>query len=166
MPLSERQSDDIKPMHMFADTMAHRSLQDQVSSIVKPLIPPDAEERVTRAFRQWNQIIREHIRNETALKLLQEAVALEDRLAYDEPSVWFIPVRESLGGVLLRAGNYAEAERVFRADLERNKRNGRSLFGLLETLKAQKKTEAARAVQKEFEAAWKNADTKLTVAEL
>jgi hypothetical protein len=75
-------------------------------------------------------------------------------------------VRETLGGVLLRAGNYAEAERVFRADLERNKRNGRSLFGLLETLKAQKKTEAVSAVQKEFEAAWKNADTKLTVAEL
>jgi tetratricopeptide (TPR) repeat protein len=103
---------------------------------------------------------------ETALNLLQEAVTLEDQFAYDEPPVWFIPVRESLGAVLLRAGNYGEAERVFRADLERNKRNGRSLFGLFETLKAQKKTEAARAVQKEFAAAWKNADTKLTVAEL
>jgi len=104
--------------------------------------------------------------NEEAIKLLQEAVALEDQFAYDEPPIWFLPVRESLGGVLLRNGKPAEAEQVFRADLERNKRNGRSLFGLMEALKAQKKTAAVGAVQKEFEAAWKNADTKLTVAEL
>jgi len=104
--------------------------------------------------------------NETAIKLLQEAVTLEDQLAYDEPPIWFMPVRESLGGVLLRSGKYTEAERVFRGDLERNKRNGRSLFGLLEALKAQKKTEGLSAVQKEFAAAWKNADTKLTVADL
>jgi hypothetical protein len=33
------------------------------------LIPPDSEKRVVRAVKQWNLIIREHIRNETALKL-------------------------------------------------------------------------------------------------
>lgn len=33
------------------------------------MIPPDAEERVHRAFKQWNQIVRDHIRSETALKL-------------------------------------------------------------------------------------------------
>jgi hypothetical protein len=72
-------------------------------------------------------------------------------------------VRESLGGFLLRSGNYAEAERVFRADLERNKHGGRSLFGLMESLKAQKQTSDATVIQKEFAAAWKNADTKLNV---
>ena len=55
---------------------------------------------------------------------------------------------------------------VFRADLEKNRRNGRSLFGLLEALKAQKKAYAASLVQQEFETAWKNADTKLTMADL
>src|SRR5262249_24897820 len=34
-----------------------------------PLIPHDAEERVSRALKQWNQIIRDHIRSETGLKL-------------------------------------------------------------------------------------------------
>ena len=101
-----------------------------------------------------------------ALDLLRKGVADEDSLAYDEPPAWFEPVRELLGGFLLRSGNYAEAEKVFRADLVRNKHNGRSLFGLVESLKAQKKTQAAATVQREFEQAWKNADTKLAIAEL
>jgi TolA-binding protein len=73
-------------------------------------------------------------------------------------------VRESLGGFLLRMGNYAGAAELFRNDLDRNKRSGRSLFGLMESLKAQKKNSAA--AQREFETAWKNADTKLTIADL
>jgi len=104
--------------------------------------------------------------DKSAIKLLREAVELEDSLAYDEPPAWFLPVRESLGGVLLRSGSYPEAEQVFRADLDRNKRNGRSLFGLLESLKAQKKTYATSLVQQQFESAWKNADTKLVIADL
>ena len=104
--------------------------------------------------------------DKAAIKLLRDAVKLEDLLAYDEPPAWFTPVRESLGGVLLRSGDFAEAEQVFRADLEKNRRNGRSLFGLLEALKAQKKGYAVNFVQQEFETAWKNADTKLTIADL
>ena len=46
-----------------------KALQERTTEIIKPLIPPDAEERVKRAFRQWNQMIRELIRNETGLKL-------------------------------------------------------------------------------------------------
>ena len=100
----------------------------------------------------------------TALELFRKGVEDEDALAYDEPPQWFQPVRESLGGFLLRSKDYAEAESVFRADLERNKHSGRSLFGLMESLKAQKKD--AAAVKREFDSAWKNADTKLTVQSL
>jgi hypothetical protein len=75
-------------------------------------------------------------------------------------------VRESLGGVLILNGDYAEAERVFRADLERNPRNGRSLFGLVGSLKKQGKEYDAQLVQGEFEAAWKNADTQLRLEDL
>ena len=71
-----------------------------------------------------------------------------------------------LGGALLKRGDYAGAEQVFRADLERNKRNGRSLFGLMESLKGQKKDYAAQLVQREYEVAWKNADAKLTIDDL
>ncbi len=104
--------------------------------------------------------------NQKALDSFFKGIKDEDSLAYDEPPQWFHPVRESLGGFLLRIGNYAEAGGLFHADLERNKHSGRSLFGLMESLKAQKKTEAAAAAQREFESAWKNADTKLTIADL
>lgn len=48
----------------------------------------------------------------------------------------------------------------------KNRRNGRSLYGLPESLKAQGKTYSAQSVQKEFEEAWKQADTKLRVEDL
>jgi tetratricopeptide (TPR) repeat protein len=97
----------------------------------------------------------------TAIERFREAVLIEDSLAYDEPQAWFLPVRVWLGGALMNVGDYAAAEQVYRADLEKNKRNGRSLFGLMESLKAQGKTYAASLVQREFETAWKNADTRL-----
>jgi tetratricopeptide (TPR) repeat protein len=101
-----------------------------------------------------------------AIEFLKKAVSVEDSLNYDEPEDWYSPTRESLGGALMRNGNYAEAERVFRAELERHRRNGRALFGLVESLKAQGKKLAAESVQQEFEAAWKNADTKLRIEDL
>jgi tetratricopeptide (TPR) repeat protein len=102
----------------------------------------------------------------SAIELLRKAVVAEDALNYDEPPGWVSPVRESLGGALLLDGNYAEAEAVFRADLLKNPRNGRSLLGLMESLKAQGKKHAAQSVQMEFESAWKNADVQLRVEDL
>jgi tetratricopeptide (TPR) repeat protein len=101
-----------------------------------------------------------------AIEFLKKALVIEDSLNYDEPEDWYIPVRESLGGALILAGDYAEAERVLRAELEKHRRSGRALFGLLESLKAQGKKHAAEFVQREFEAAWKNADTKLRIEDL
>ncbi len=95
-----------------------------------------------------------------AIACLQKAIKAEDALNYMEPSDWFLPVRESLGAVLHLSGDYAAAEAVFRSDLERNRRNGRSLFGLRESLKNQGKTYAAQMVDQEFQAAWKNAEVK------
>jgi tetratricopeptide (TPR) repeat protein len=102
-----------------------------------------------------------------AVEFLRKAVEAEDALAYDEPPGWYHPLsRESLGGALLLAKKYAEAEAVFREDLRRNRRNGRSLFGLAESLKAQGKTREADLVRREFERAWRNADTALRVEDL
>jgi tetratricopeptide (TPR) repeat protein len=96
-----------------------------------------------------------------AIELLSKAVEIEDSLAYDEPQAWFLPTRQWLGAALINRHDYAGAEDVFRADLQRNRRNGRSLFGLVLSLKAQKKDYAAALVQREFDTAWKNADVKL-----
>jgi tetratricopeptide (TPR) repeat protein len=103
---------------------------------------------------------------QSAIELLRKTVEIEDSLAYDEPPIWFLPVRQMLGGVLMYSGDYTGAEEAFRADLQRNRRNGRSLFGLMQSLKAQKKDYAAALVQREFESAWKNADTMLKIEDL
>jgi len=94
------------------------------------------------------------------------AVQAQDNLPYNEPPEWFYPVRESHGGALLRSGRAAEAEKVFRADLDRNPRNARSLFGLWKSLEAQKKTADAALVKRQFEAAWKDATVTLDVKDL
>src|SRR5579863_3395440 len=96
----------------------------------------------------------------------RRAVEMQDALPYSEPPDWYYPVRESLGGELARAGQYAEAEQVFRADLQRNPGNPRSLFGLLQALTAQKKAAASRAVRQRFENAWKYADVTLRLEDL
>jgi len=101
-----------------------------------------------------------------AITLLRQAVAIQDSLKYDEPPDWFFPVRESLGAVLLMNGNAAEAEKVFRQDLDRNPRNPRSLFGLSETLRAQNRAYDAQFVDKQFQTNWKSAEIKLKIADL
>jgi len=96
------------------------------------------------------------------LDALRRAVAAEDLVNYNEPPDWHLPTREWLGRALMRAGEYVEAEGVFRKEIDRNPKNGRALFGLAEALEKQGKTSSAVLVRKEFNEAWKNADTKLT----
>jgi TolA-binding protein len=93
----------------------------------------------------------------------RRAVADQDALAYDEPPAWYYPARESLGGALLRAGQAAEAEAVFRENLKRYPRHVRALFGLTESLKAQKKITDAEWVRREFEGAWKQSQVRLRI---
>jgi len=94
------------------------------------------------------------------------AVELADRVTYNEPPDWYHPPRESLGAALLTAKRPTDAEAVFRADLERNPRNGRSLFGLWQSLDAQKKTSDAAWVRRQFEKAWRDADVPLRIGDL
>lgn len=96
-----------------------------------------------------------------AVSLLTAAVAIQDTLKYGEPPDWFFPVRESLGGVLLINGDAAGAEKVFRADLERNPRNPRSLFGLQQALKVQKRDYDAGFVETQFRDSWKGGEVKV-----
>jgi tetratricopeptide (TPR) repeat protein len=104
--------------------------------------------------------------NERAIKHWEKAVEIEDRLSYGEPPEWFYPVRESLGAALLLNGYADRAEAVFRADLEQYPRNPRSLYGLLKSLESQKRNAGVEEVRREFEAAWKNADVTLELADL
>jgi tetratricopeptide (TPR) repeat protein len=103
---------------------------------------------------------------EGAVAMLRQAIALQDSLKYNEPPDWFFPVRESLGAVLLSSGNAVEAEKVFREDLDHNPRNPRSLYGLHEALKAQKRDYDAGFIQKQFEASWKGTGPALKIEDL
>ncbi len=101
-----------------------------------------------------------------AIETLRKGVAAQDSLNYDEPPGWYYPVRESLGAALLLSGNAAAAETMFREDLLTNPRSGRSLFGLLESLKSQNKLEASRWVENEFKTAWKSGEVQLKIENL
>ena len=91
--------------------------------------------------------------------MLREAVKIQDGLKYDEPPDWFFPVREPLGAVLLMTGKNADAEQVFREDLNHNPRNPRSLFGLQQALKAQDKNYDAGFIERQFHSSWKGTAT-------
>jgi len=104
--------------------------------------------------------------NANAIGMLRHAVEIQDRLNYGEPPDWFSPVRESLGAALLMNGDAAGGEKVFRADLDRNPRNPRSLFGLQQALKSQGRNYDAGFVQKEFDSAWKGGSAPLKVENL
>ncbi len=101
-------------------------------------------------------------KREEGLAKLREAVRNEDQLRYDEPPDWIQPVRHALGASLMAAGQPAEAEQVYRADLRRWPENGWSLYGLADSLEAQGKREEAAGVRKRFARVWRNADVKLT----
>lgn len=99
-------------------------------------------------------------RLEEAFSLLREAVAMEDQLMYDEPPGWMQPVRHALGALLEAEGRFAEAEEVYRADLERHPRNAWSLLGLQKALEGQGKRAEAAAMTPEVQAAWARADVR------
>jgi len=99
---------------------------------------------------------------DAAIAVLREAVTIEDGIPYNEPPVWHHPPRQILGAMLLESGRAAEAEAVYREDLQRFRENGWSLFGLRESLRAQRRGEEAAEVQRRFERAWARADVTLT----
>src|SRR6266702_7990625 len=90
--------------------------QQNAVRVIKALIPPDAEDRVSRTVRQLNKPIRDHIRAETGLRLTDsqtrssipvkvtegfpaELAGLIDK--YDDPVLWrLIAAQPGLGGII------------------------------------------------------------------
>jgi tetratricopeptide (TPR) repeat protein len=100
---------------------------------------------------------------ESGIEQLRAAIKEEDTLKYDEPPGWLIPVRHSLGAVLMKQRRFAEAEQVYRDDLARLPENGWSLLGLAESLREQKKNEKeAKVTKANFQRIWAKADFKIT----
>jgi tetratricopeptide (TPR) repeat protein len=117
--------------------------------------PPDAKHQIAELVlrARMAQAARD---DQQAITLLRQAVSIEDGLGYSEPPLWFVPTRHVLGAALLRTGNAAAAEAVYRQDLQRIPENGWSLLGLSQALAAQGKSpDITRA---RFHQAWAHAD--------
>ena len=102
--------------------------------------------------------------NIAAIALLRQSVAAEHALAYDEPPGWYLPSRNALGVALVRAGDFAAAEQVFRDELALHPESGRALFGLRTALLGQGRDKDATALDQRVRRAWRGADTELSIA--
>jgi tetratricopeptide (TPR) repeat protein len=102
---------------------------------------------------------------DSGIEQLRVAIQKEDALKYDEPPGWLIPVRHSLGAVLMNQKRFAEAEQVYRDDLARLPENGWSLLGLAESLKKQKKnSDEVAQIRAKFKKVWAKADLSITTS--
>ena len=143
----------------------------------------EAERAMAAGSRWWADPLERFtpmVRNEMAARLAwargnraaaishwQKAVDAQDQLTRAESVLpWFHPLRESLGAALYQTGDFGEAERVFRADLQINPNNPRSLFGLWQTLVAERRPDEAAVIQRQFEDAWRDADVSLAITDL
>ncbi|HKX96142.1 MAG TPA: hypothetical protein VJM48_15670 [Methylibium sp.] len=89
-----------------------------------------------------------------AARAYEEAVAIEDALAYMEPPYWYYPVRQSLGSVYLRQGKLDAAETALRDSLARVRGNGWALAGLAEVYKRKGDAKAEASARRAYTRAW------------
>lgn len=105
------------------------------------------------------EILRHEGANERAVSVLEEAIALEDGLRYDEPEPLNFSARHWLGDLLLDMERHDKAEAVFRAALEDHPMNGWSLFGLEAALRARDEDTKADEVHVLLQESWARSDT-------
>ncbi len=91
---------------------------------------------------------------DAAAKAYEEAIFIEDSLAYTEPPYWYYPVRQSLAAVRLRQGRLDEAETAFRESLARVRQNGWALAGLAETYRKAGKASDEKAARAALARTW------------
>jgi tetratricopeptide (TPR) repeat protein len=92
-----------------------------------------------------------------AIASFRRASTMQEALVYDEPEPLPFSAFHWLGAALIEAKRFDEAEQAYRSELKDHPRNGWSLLGLQQALKA--RGVASPDVDKEFEASWSRADT-------
>src|SRR4029453_18206791 len=94
-----------------------------------------------------------------ALPAFERAVVLDDAIVIDDPEPLPLPARHWLGAALLDAKRFADAERVYRADLVKHPHNGWALTGLQLALQGQGKP--TTSVDGDLRASWARSDTPI-----
>ncbi len=163
----------------YAQGMAaiHRQRPDEARTHLDALVPLAADPKIEKMM-MWERYPLAHAARiaermlsaeialaqqdaASAIGALREAVAIEDRIPYDEPPGWHAPTRHALGAALLANSRAAEAEAVYREELRRNPANGWSLLGLAQSLDAQQRGAEVGEARQAFEKAWGHADVSL-----
>ncbi|MGO4552236.1 tetratricopeptide repeat protein [Lysobacter sp. 2RAF19] len=103
-------------------------------------------------------------KHDQAIAALRKAGDIEDKLTYNEPADWPLPVSNYLGAALLKARRPADAVKAFENDLQKFPKNGWGLYGLAQAQDAMGDKHAAAETRKQFQAAWQWADTPLQAA--
>jgi len=110
------------------------------------------------------ELLRARGRKADALAALREAASAEDKLNYNEPADWVLPVRWYLGAALLEAGDAAGAALAHRQDLQAYPNNGWSLFGLAKAQQALGDNAGAADSERRLAKAWQWADAPLVAS--
>jgi tetratricopeptide (TPR) repeat protein len=96
----------------------------------------------------------------------EQAVKLQDQLAYSEPPHWYYPVRQSLGAVLVRMGELDSAADAFRVSLAGAPNNGWALYGLSEVYRRKGQTHGVVEATRRLDKAWAGDKRALDLARL
>lgn len=99
---------------------------------------------------------------EKSIILLNEAVDIEDALAYQEPPDWFFSVRHHLGAIQIEAEKYQDAVITYQEDLKRLPKNGWAMHGLKLAYSKLNNSEKTSTLENQLAQIWATADIKLS----
>ena len=91
---------------------------------------------------------------DTAIEAMEEAVALQDAIAYTEPPYWYYPAKQTLAAMLVAKGETERGEQLFLEALTESPNNAFVLYGLSEAYKRQGDKNGAKYAGKLFKDAW------------
>jgi tetratricopeptide (TPR) repeat protein len=152
--------------HKTADALNEWSAMTQLIDHPDMQIHPTGENAPVSGGKVALMILRGVIHEERgnyakAVAELEQAVAEEDAMEYNEPKDWLMPARQYLGEVLLSAKLFSKAEKIFKEDLKLNPKNVWSLCGLFHALSQQHKTIESKTLYEKFKKALKGNDIQI-----
>ncbi len=112
------------------------------------------------------EILAEEKKYDESIKLLKEAIIIEDNLNYNEPPDWFFSVRHHLGAIQIAAKKYNDAVATYNEDLVRLPKNGWALHGLQSAYEKLNANEKAVETAKLLENVWSTADITLSASKI